>query len=52
MGRIHGRQAAGKNAQEYLFKKQEADGHKAARKVWDYYVTARTKYEDERAKKK
>ena len=43
---------AGKSAQEYIFKKQEADGHKDARKVWNYYVAARTKYEDERAKKK
>jgi TRAP-type C4-dicarboxylate transport system substrate-binding protein len=43
---------AGKNAQDYIFKKQEADGHKDARKVWNYYVTARTKYENEQAKKK
>ena len=43
---------AGKQAQEYMLKKQESDGHGAVRKVWDYYMAARTKYEDERARKK
>ena len=43
---------AGLKAQEYMLAKQESDGHKNVRKVWNYFVTARTKYEDERAKKK
>lgn len=43
---------AGKKAQEYTLKKQESEGHGAVRKVWDYYMAARKKYEDERAKKK
>lgn len=43
---------AGKQAQEYMLKKQESDGHGAVRKVWDYYMTARKKYEGERAQKK
>ncbi len=42
---------AGQKAQEYMLKKQESEGHKAVRKVWDYYTTARKKYEGERAKK-
>ena len=43
---------AGRQAQEYLLKKQESDGHGAVRKVWDSFMAARKKYEDERAKKK
>jgi hypothetical protein len=35
-----------------MLKKQESDGHKGVRKVWDYYMTALKKYEDQRAKKK
>jgi TRAP-type C4-dicarboxylate transport system substrate-binding protein len=41
-----------KKAQEYMLKKQESDGHGAVRKVWDQFIAARKKYEDERAKKK
>jgi TRAP-type C4-dicarboxylate transport system substrate-binding protein len=41
-----------KKAQEYMLKKQESDGHGAVRKVWDQFMAARKKYEDERAKKK
>jgi TRAP-type C4-dicarboxylate transport system substrate-binding protein len=41
-----------KTAQDYMVKKQESDGHKETRKVWDYYTTALKKYETERAKKK
>ena len=44
-------QDASKRAIEYMIKKQESDGHKGARKVWDYYMTALKKYEDQRAKK-
>ncbi len=43
---------AGKRAQEDMIKKQESEGHKGARAVWDYYMTALKKYEDQRAKKK
>ncbi len=43
---------AAKNAQEYMVKKQESEGHKATGKVWNYFMAARKKYEDERAKKK
>jgi len=42
---------AGNAANEELIKKQEADGHKGAREVWDYYIKARKKHEAERAKK-
>ena len=42
---------AGKKAQEYFLKQQESSGHGAARKVWDYYMGARLKYEAERVKK-
>lgn len=41
-----------KQAQEYMLKKQESEGHGAVRKVWDFFMAARTKYEAERAKKK
>jgi hypothetical protein len=41
-----------KKAQEYMLMKQESDGHGAVRKVWDYFMAARKKYEGERAKKK
>jgi TRAP-type C4-dicarboxylate transport system substrate-binding protein len=43
---------AGKAAQESFIKQQESKGAPAARKVWDYYMAARLKYEAERAKKK
>jgi TRAP-type C4-dicarboxylate transport system substrate-binding protein len=43
---------ASNRATEYLLKKQEADGHTAARKVWNYYLSALKKYEDQEAKKK
>jgi len=43
---------ASNQATEYLLKKQEADGHTAARKVWNYYLSALKKYEDQEAKKK
>jgi TRAP-type C4-dicarboxylate transport system substrate-binding protein len=42
---------AGTAANEALIKKQEADGHKGTREVWDYYLKARKKYEAERTKK-
>ena len=35
----------------YALKEQEGKGHKAAGKVWDYYMKALKKYTDERAKK-
>lgn len=38
-------QEASDKATEYLLKKQEADGHTAARKVWNYYLNALKKYE-------
>jgi hypothetical protein len=44
-------QEAGTAANEQMFKKQEADGHKDVRQVWDYYLKARRKHEAERAKK-
>ena len=43
---------AGKVAQEFFLNQQESKGYPAARKVWDYYMAARLKYEAERAKKK
>ena len=43
---------AGNIANEGLFKKQESEGHKGVRQVWDYYLKARKKYEAERATKK
>lgn len=43
---------AGNTANEQLFKKQEADGHKGVRETWAYYLAARKKYEAERAGKK
>jgi TRAP-type C4-dicarboxylate transport system substrate-binding protein len=43
---------AGNAANEQMFKKQEAEGHKGVREVWAYYLKARQKYEAERAKKK
>jgi hypothetical protein len=45
-------QEAGQKATDFILKKQEADGIKGARKVWDYYMAALKKYEDQRAKKK
>ena len=44
-------QQAGNAANEQMFKKQEADGHKNVRQVWAYYLKARQKYEAERKKK-
>lgn len=44
--------AAGLKANDAMIKKQESEGHKATAKVWDYYLKALKKYEDERAKKK
>lgn len=44
--------AAGEKANDTMIKKQESEGHKATRKVWDYYLKSLKKYEDERAKKK
>lgn len=44
--------AAGNTANEEMFKKQESEGHKGVRQVWDYYQKARKKYEAERAKRK
>src|SRR5213078_3545067 len=44
-------QEAGNRANEEMFKKQEADGHKNVRQVWAYYLKARQKYEGERKKK-
>ena len=43
---------AGNIANEEMFKKQESEGHKGVRQVWDYYQKARKKYEKERATKK
>jgi TRAP-type C4-dicarboxylate transport system substrate-binding protein len=43
---------AGNAANEQMFKKQEADGHKGVRDTWAYYLKARNKYEAERAAKK
>jgi TRAP-type C4-dicarboxylate transport system substrate-binding protein len=43
---------AGQKATDFILKQQESGGHKGARKVWDYYMTALKKYEDQRAKKK
>ncbi len=43
---------AGNIANEEMFKKQEAEGHKGVREVWDYYLKARKKHEAERAIKK
>jgi TRAP-type C4-dicarboxylate transport system substrate-binding protein len=43
---------AGNAANEQMFKKQEAEGHKGVREVWVYYQKARSKYEAERAGKK
>lgn len=43
---------AGNIANEQMFKKQEADGHKGVRETWAYYLQARKKYEAERAGKK
>ncbi len=42
---------AGNAANEQMFKKQEAQGHKGVREVWAYYQKARSKYEAERAAK-
>jgi len=44
-------QEAGNAANEQMFKKQEADGHKNVRQVWDYYLKARRKHEAERTRK-
>ncbi|HUQ74641.1 MAG TPA: TRAP transporter substrate-binding protein DctP [Burkholderiales bacterium] len=44
-------QQAGNTANEEMFKKQEADGHKNVRQVWAYYLKARQKHEGERKKK-
>jgi TRAP-type transport system periplasmic protein len=38
-------------ANDLMIKEQESKGHKAAGKVWDYYLKALKKYTDERAKK-
>jgi len=43
---------ASDRATEFLLKKQEAAGHKAARKVWNYYLTALKKYEEQESGKK
>lgn len=43
-------QEAGNAANEQMFKKQEADGHKYVRQVWAYYQKARQKHEAERRK--
>lgn len=43
---------SGNIANEQMFKKQEADGHKGVRETWAYYLQARKKYEAERAAKK
>jgi hypothetical protein len=43
---------AGQKAADFIIKKQESDGDKAARKVWDYYMASLKKYEDQRAGKK
>ena len=36
-------------AQEYIIKKQESEGHGAARKVWDFYTSALKKYEEKKS---
>jgi TRAP-type C4-dicarboxylate transport system substrate-binding protein len=41
---------AREEARKYMIKKQESEGHKAARKVWDYYSEALQKYTAERAR--
>jgi TRAP-type C4-dicarboxylate transport system substrate-binding protein len=43
-------QEAGTAANEQMFKKQEADGHKNVRQVWAYYLKARQKHEAARKK--
>jgi TRAP-type C4-dicarboxylate transport system substrate-binding protein len=43
---------AGNVANEQLFKKQEAEGHKGVRETSAYFLKARKKYEAERAAKK
>jgi TRAP-type C4-dicarboxylate transport system substrate-binding protein len=43
---------AGNKANEEMFKKQESEGHKGVREVWDYYLKARKKHEAERTIKK
>ncbi len=43
-------QEAGNAANEQMFKKQEADGHRYVRQVWAHYLKARQKYEAERKK--
>jgi TRAP-type C4-dicarboxylate transport system substrate-binding protein len=43
---------AGNIANAEMFKKQESEGHKGVRQVWDYYQKARKKHEAERAIKK
>jgi TRAP-type transport system periplasmic protein len=43
---------AGQKANDFIIKKQESGGHMAARTVWEYFVKAKKKYEDQRAKKK
>ena len=45
-------QEAGQKATEFILKQQESAGHTGARKVWDYYMTALKKYEDQMAGKK
>ena len=45
-------QEAGQKATEFILAKQDSEGHTGARKVWNYYMTALKKYEDQRAKKK
>jgi TRAP-type C4-dicarboxylate transport system substrate-binding protein len=42
---------AGNRANEEMFKKQEADGHKYVRQVWAYYLKARQKHEAARKNK-
>ena len=43
---------AGKKAIDFMIKQQESGGHSGARKLWDYYMNALKKYEDQRAQKK
>jgi len=43
---------AGQKATDFILKKQESEGHKGARQVWDYYMAALKKLEDQRAGKK
>ena len=45
-------QEAGQKATDFILKKQESEGHKGARPVGDYYMTALKKHEDQRAGKK